>query len=215
MNAFRKCLPAIAATSLVWVALFVAYALFEQRQPQAQPIQIITPETPAAEISPAQVPATGGNATPTPTQIRVYVSGAVASPGVYRLSADSMVVDAIEAASGTTDDADLIAVNLAHPLRDGEQIYVPTLDDNLPPPQPLSATSAGGDAQNVDDGAPSAPVDLNTATQEQLEQLPGIGPAMAKRIIEARPYSSVEDLLRVKGIGEARLEELRPYVMVR
>jgi competence protein ComEA len=204
----RKNLPAIALTSLFWIALFVGYALYTQRQPQAQPIEIITPEAPVATTPLAEGPAT----TPAPVEIRVYVSGAVESPGVYRLPPDSMVVDAIEAAGGTTNDADLIAVNLAHPLADGEQIYVPALDENLPPPEPISSSTSGGGDQNA---LPVTPVDLNTATQAQLESLPDIGPAMAKRIIEGRPYSSVEDLLRVKGIGEARLEKLRPYVTVK
>jgi competence protein ComEA len=215
MTGLRNQLPAIIITSLVWIALFVAYVLYEQRQPQPQPIEIITPGTPAAETDLAREAAPVAGITPTPALLRVYVSGAVASPGVYRLPSDSLVVDAVEAAGGTTDNADLIAINLAHPLRDGEQIYVPALDENLPPPQPVSSSSAGGDAQDADEGVPSAPVDINTASQEELEQLPGIGPAMAKRIIEARPYNSVEDLMRVKGIGEARLEELRPYVVVK
>jgi competence protein ComEA len=144
------------------------------------------------------------------------VSGAVHSAGVYRLPPDSLVVDAIEKADGAADDADLVAINLAHPLADGEQIYVPTQAEVSSPPQPITrsgAVIAGAQSPgSVSD--PSAPIDLNTASQEELESLPGIGPDMAQRIIDGRPYSAVDDLLQVKGIGEAKLEKLRPYATV-
>ena len=213
MSTFRQQTPAIIATSLFWIVLFVAYALFGQRHPQAQPIEIIPPATPAAQNDcPEAVIAD----TPTPAPLRVYVSGAVESAGVYRLPPDSLVVDAIEQAGGSADDADLVAINLAHPLTDGEQIYVPTQDETSAPPAPITrgGVIAGG-SQASDNDAPMGPVDLNTATQEELESLPGIGPAMAQRIIEARPYQTIDDLLQVKGIGEAKLEKLRPYVTVK
>ncbi len=208
----RKNLPAIGLTSLFWLALFVAYALFGQRHPQAQPIEIIPPETPVAEIACSQ-DATP-TVTPTPAPLRVYVSGAVQSPGVYRLPPDSLVVDAIEKAGGESDEADLVAINLAHPLADGEQIYVPTREETTTSPAPIVPavkTIAGGASPN---DAHSSPIDINTATEEELESLPGIGPAMAQRIIEGRPYGAVEDLLNVKGIGEAKLDKMRPYVTV-
>ena len=208
----RQNLPAIIATSFFWIALFVAYALLNLRHPQAQPIEIIPPETPAVEATCPEPATPVAKATPAP--LRVYVSGAVHHPGVYRLPPESLVVDAIEQAGGETDDADLIAINLAHPLSDGEQIYVPTQDEGAAPPPPIArtgTTDAGGEKK---DNAPVGPVDLNTASQEELESLPGIGPAMAKRIIEGRPYNTVDDLLKVKGIGEAKLEKLRPHVTV-
>ena len=212
MSTLRQQTPAIIATSIFWIALFVAYALFGQRHPQAQPIEIVPPETPAAEtVCPESVMAE----TPTPAPLRVYVSGAVKSAGVYRLPPDSLVVDAIEQAGGSADNADLVAINLAHPLTDGEQIYVPTLDEAGAPPAPITrgnTTIAG--SQAPDNAAPNGPIDLNTATQEELESLPGIGPAMAQRIIDGRPYSTVDDLLNVKGIGDAKLEKIRPYVTV-
>ncbi len=212
MSTLRQQTPAIIATSLFWIVLFVAYALFGQRHPQAQPIEIIPPETPAVEdICPETVVVE----TPTPAPLRVYVSGAVQSAGVYRLPPDSLVVDAIEQAGGGADNADLVAINLAHPLTDGEQIYVPTLDEASAPPAPISRGGTIAGSQISDTGVPGGPVDLNTATQEELESLPGIGPAMAQRIIEGRPYQTIDDLLQVKGIGEAKLEKLRPHVIVK
>ncbi|RME82040.1 MAG: ComEA family DNA-binding protein, partial [Caldilineae bacterium] len=175
------------------------------RRPPAQAIEILPPPTPDA----------GPVATPTPSPLRVYVSGAVRTPGVYRLSPDSLVEDAIAKAGGPTDEADLVAINLAHPLSDGEQIYVPSRADNVSPPPVFSSRASGSTTATQDDAAVPGPVDLNTATAEELEALPGIGPKTAEAIIEGRPYSAVDDLLRVKGIGEKTLEKLRPYVTVR
>ncbi len=213
---FRNHLSVIAGVSAFWVALFVAYVLFLQRQPQAQPIEIVTDASmPATSTCPEIVSPTP---TPSPAPLRVYVSGAVQAAGVYRLPPESLVVDAIEQAGGATENADLVAINLAHPLRDGEQIHVPEIQEDAPTPAPISRTETGvaTSASHAGDDSPAlASIDLNTASQEELESLPGIGPAMAQRIIEGRPYTRVDDLLQVKGIGEAKLEKLRPYVVVR
>ncbi len=218
MPDLRSHLPAIIGTSFFWLALFVAYALFVVRQPAPQPIEIIPPEAQTADPACSETLLSDPTPTATPAPLRVYVSGAVQKPGVYRLPPDSLVVDAIDAAGGELDDADLVAINLAHPLSDGEQIYVPTQEETSGPPPTTrtdSASLAGSSSPANGDDALAGPIDLNTATQEELESLPGIGPAMAQRIIEGRPYSSVDDLLRVKGIGEAKLAKIRPYVEVR
>ena len=211
----RKNTPAIVGTSAFWIALFVAYALFTQRQPQPQPIAII----PDAQASPAAIcPETATPAsTPTPAPLRIYVSGAVHEAGVYRLPPNSLVVDAIEMAGGATDEADLIAINLAQPLQDGEQIHVPHIQAESPTPAPITMPQRGviaGSSLSGNESAQTDLIDINTASQEELESLPGIGPAMAQRIIEGRPYNKIDDLLNVKGIGEAKLEKLRPYVTV-
>ena len=206
MSEWRHSFPAVLATSLFWICLFGLYLLFNRRHPPAQAIQIIPPAT---QTIPTPLP------TATPAPLRVYVSGAVLSPGVYRLPPDSLVEDAIEEAGGQTEDADLVAINLAHPLQDGEQIYVPRQGEQAPPP-PLSgvdATASSGKAGAA--SVPNGSVDLNTASAEELEALPGIGPKTAAQIIDNRPYGSVEDLLRVKGIGEKTLDKLRPYIVVR
>lgn len=212
MTDLRQNLPAIIATSAFWILLFVAYALFGQRQPQAQPIKIIPPETATPEVARSQ-PTPAKTATPSP--LRVYVSGAVISAGVYRLPPDSLTVDAIEQAGGASDDADLVAINLAHPLSDGEQIYVPTQQEAAPPPPPISRSNVVIAGSSSDASSSASMVDVNAATQEALESLPGIGPAMAKRIIAGRPYSSVDDMLRVKGVGDATLAKLRAYITVK
>jgi competence protein ComEA len=210
MPELRPHLKGIVGASAFWLTLFVGYALFGVRQPPPEPVQILPPETPAvAAMAPTSPPPT-----PTPRPLRVYVSGAVQQPGVYRLPPDSLVIDAIDAAGGANEDADLIAINLAHPLSDGEQLYVPTQAESAGPPPPIRTDRGDGDNTSAS-ALPLQPVDVNNATQEELEALPGIGPAMAQRIIEGRPYSTVEDLLRVRGIGEVTLEKLRPYVTVR
>lgn len=134
----------------------------------------------------------------------VHVSGAVLSPGLFLLRTDARVVDAVAAAGGFADDADMSGVNLARPLSDGEQLIVPR-EGEAPP------ASGGGVAA---DGR----VNLNTADAAALDTLPRVGPAIASRIIEWReangPYTSVDDLLSVPGIGAKMLESLRDLVTV-
>jgi competence protein ComEA len=134
----------------------------------------------------------------------VHVLGAVARPGLYVLDLDARLVDAVAAAGGTTDDADLTAVNLARVLADGEQIIVPT----------VGATADASGAAAPGDGR----IDLNTADQAALETLPRIGPALAERIITWRDengrFASVDDLLAVPGIGEKLLAGIREAVRV-
>jgi competence protein ComEA len=158
---------------------------------------------------------------PPPSEVVVHVSGAVKQAGVYRLAPDSRVADAIEQAGGATEHADLDALNLAEPLQDGQKIHVPRKGEtsataviNAPPTRaPRSAPQATAVA------ATQFPINLNTATAEQLEAIPGIGPVLAQRIIEYRQtrgrFQSVDELLEVRGIGSKRLESMRPYVTVR
>jgi competence protein ComEA len=138
----------------------------------------------------------------------VHVAGAVGRPGVQRLPPGSRVIDAVDAAGGLLPEADAGRVNLAAELVDGTQVYVPVVGEALP------AAAEGG---------PQAPeggglVDLNLADLEALDALPGIGPATATAIIEHRerngPFASVEGLLEVNGIGEAKLAQLRDLVRV-
>ena len=134
----------------------------------------------------------------------VYVSGAVASPGVLTLPANSRVIDAITAAGGATPEADLESINLARVLVDGEQIRVGVVGES--PPSVTAGT--GTDAQ--------ACVSLATATETELQTLPGIGPALAQRIISYRSthprLTSVEELDDVPGIGPSLIEKIRPGV---
>lgn len=133
--------------------------------------------------------------------ITVHVAGAVRSPGVVEIAADSRVGNAIAAAGGALPEADLTRVNLAAPLADGQQLVVPAaLGEGLP--------SAAADGR----------VRLNLADATELETLPGVGPVLAARIIAYReqngPFAVVEDLLEVAGIGEAKLAALREAVLV-
>ena len=177
--------------------------------------------------------------------VRVHVAGAVNNPGVYTLPAQGRAVDAIAAASGAAADADLDRVNLAGTLSDGVQIYVPHRGETAAPaqiqpnggtanagqgnaangaaqngasqggaqPQPARTLTASGSAQKG-----STPVNINTATAEELQSLPRIGPAMAQRIIAWREahggFRSVDELDAVPGIGPSMLENLRPLVTV-
>jgi competence protein ComEA len=138
----------------------------------------------------------------------VHVAGAVRRPGVYRLRAGARVSDAVERAGGARRRADLGAVNLAAELQDGRQVLVPL------------RAKGGGVASAASGGAvaPGVPLDLNTATLEQLDELDGIGPATAQQIIDYREahggFGSVEELDQVPGIGETRLAALREKVRV-
>ena len=146
----------------------------------------------------------------------MHVAGAVATPGVRRLPAGARVIDGVDAAGGALPDADLARVNLAAPLVDGQQVYVPRQGEV--PPVPLPGTGAAGGAGDDPGATGAGPVDVNRATADQLDELPGVGPATAEAIIAHReehgPFASVDDLLDVRGIGEAKLEQLRELVTV-
>jgi competence protein ComEA len=162
---------------------------------------------PADQTLPRAVPATATAAGPS-GRVAVHVAGRVRHPGLVRLPAGSRVQDAITAAGGATSGADLDAVNLARKLTDGEQVRVPGPGDPAPPPAPGAATTPG---------APAAPLDLNTATVEQLDTLPGVGEVTAGRIVayrSAHPFTSVDELLEVPGIGQRRFDQLKDLVTV-
>lgn len=170
-------------------------------------------------------------------QVRVHVAGAVRKPGVYALPDWARVEDAIKKARGPLPTADLDAINLADRIRDGEQIRVPyqgraaisTTHPPTPDPPSIPPTVggrgvgrypfAGTPTQGAPPGGGGGEVDLNTATLEQLESLPGIGGSLAAAIIEYRTqhgrFLQPEDLLNVRGIGQRKFEQIRPRVVVR
>jgi competence protein ComEA len=175
------------------------------------------PPAPPPEVSLPFASTTVSLAPPSSTDVAaevvvVHVAGAVVLPGVHELPAGSRVVDAIEAAGGLTAQADGARINLAAPLADGERVYVPAMGEASPPPV------VGGSNPTGAEGAPPGPVDLNQADEAALDALPGIGPATAAAIVEHRAqigrFTSVDQLLDVRGIGEAKLEQLRPLVTV-
>jgi competence protein ComEA len=151
----------------------------------------------------------------------VHVAGAVHHPGVYRMRAGSRVDDAVARAGGARRRADLSALNLAAELEDGRQVLVPLRAPSAGAAAAGTATAAtgtGASAAAVAPATPAVPLNLNTATPEQLDELDGIGPATAQHIIEYREahngFGSVEELDQVPGIGEARLAALRDKVRV-
>jgi competence protein ComEA len=146
-------------------------------------------------------------------EIVVHVAGLVAAPGLYRLAGGTRVADALEAAGGPLPEAALDGLNLARPLTDGEQLLVPAAGAVVPDAHPpASGTAAPAPAARRPDGT----LDLNLATQSDLEELPGIGPVMAQRILEHREeigrFQAVGDLRQVVGIGEKTFQKLAPLV---
>src|SRR6059058_3090397 len=169
---------------------------------------LASPSSDVALAPPAAPPAE--TTTAAPTQLVVDVVGAVQRPGLYRLVQGARIADAVARAGGATRKANLAQVNLAAPLADGEQVVVPK--HGVPGSVPASGAGAVGAG-----GAPAAPVQLSTATLEQLDTLPGVGPATAQKILDYRTkhgaFSSVDELDAVPGIGPKRLEQLRDLVV--
>jgi competence protein ComEA len=165
------------------------------------------PQTSAALAPPAAPPTETAAAA---TAVVVDVVGAVRRPGLYRLEQGARVADAVSRAGGATPKADLALINLAAPLADGEQVVVPKRG-SAALGTPSAAAGSGGAG-----GAPTGPVHLSTATLEQLDSLPGIGPVTAQKILDYRQkhgaFTSVDELDAVPGIGPARLDQLKDLV---
>jgi competence protein ComEA len=211
----------VAAGLLACVAVAAAFAWYRAGSSAAAP-----PPAPSAVDSVAGHTSTtildrGTTTTTEPVLVVVDVVGAVRRSGVVRLHPGARVFDALAAAGGATADADLVRLNLAAPVADGARIAVPRLGAPAPEVDPVAVTGAAAPSAGGATGtapSPASPVDINTATAEQLDALPGIGPATAAAIIADRqgngPFRSVDDLGRVRGIGDAKLEQLRRLVTV-
>lgn len=209
---------AIGLIALAWFALF-------RPDPPAPELTIPYASTPEPSPGGGQHGAGGepsdtasadiaDPATGEPVTILVHAAGAVVHPGVYSVATEARVSDLLAAAGGPSPEADLDRVNLAAPLADGSRIYVPERGEDPPPViagESPTGSSGGGAAPD-----PGQAVNINTATAIQLEALPGVGPATAAAIVEHRerhgPFASVEDLIEVRGIGEAKLAALRDRV---
>jgi competence protein ComEA len=174
--------------------LGVGLLLLATNQPRGEPIQLSPP--------------------PTPAPIIVHVTGAVINPGVYSLPSGSRVKDAIEKSGGLVSDADTTLINLAMLVEDGMQVWVPfhleevmdfdnpaVLEDESPPGQPVGK------------------ININTATQIELESLSGIGPVIAKAVIQYRlekgPFKEIEEIQEVSGIGPVTFEKIKPFITVK
>jgi competence protein ComEA len=140
------------------------------------------------------------------SKLVVDVAGAVRRPGLHELAPGTRIADAVAAAGGATAKADITAVNLAAPIADGEQIVVPA-----------RGSGAAGASSGAAPPSPTAPLDLNSASLEQLDALPGIGPTTAQKILDYRQahgsFHSLADLDAVPGIGQGRLEQLKGLVL--
>jgi competence protein ComEA len=168
-------------------------------QPEGNPITLIPP--------------------PSPSPIIVHITGAVIRPGLYSLPPGSRLQDAVQAAGGATQDADLEAVNLAGFIEDGSRIVIPKTTPILP----TESTPVITESSRAELGTPIIPdsnhrININTANQTELESLPGIGPVLAMKIIAYReangPFSTIEEIIDVSGIGQATFELIKDLITV-
>lgn len=200
---------------LVGISLGVG-GLTLTRRVQPAPI-IIQPPVPTAPPEP----------TATPGPLRVFVNGAVAEPAVYELAPGEIVQAAIAQAGGFTVEANTAVVNLALPLQNGMQIYVPTVAETAEQAQAVISSpvvrtggielEVGGDTA-VSADATGEIVNINTATVAELDTLPGIGPSTAEKIIEYRDanglFATIDEILSVSGIGPAKFEQIQAFITV-
>jgi competence protein ComEA len=171
-------------------------------------------------------PGAGSTSTTVATDLVVQAAGAVGRPGVYRVAVGARVDDLVRAAGGLLPKADGDRVNLAAPLADGARVWIPAVGETEVPEVVAGGDvavggSGGGAAGGAGSGGATATpqvVDLNSATADQLDTLPGVGPSTAAAILAYRsehgPFASVDDLLEVRGIGDAKLEQIRPLARV-
>lgn len=214
---------------VVWAlaALVAAGAAAWLLRPAPAPLEETLPTASSAPaggdaLAPTPIaPAAGASTTAPLTELVAHAAGAVAHPGVYRLDPAGRVDDLVRAAGGLTPDADGARINLAAPLSDGARVYVPRVGEEAPPPlagPDVPAGPVGADGSGAGPDGPAALVDLNTADEAELDELPGVGPATAGAIIGYRTehggFTSVEELLEVRGIGDAKMAEIGPLVTV-
>lgn len=199
----------LAAVVLVLAVAGATFLLISGRsEVPAAPVAVPVGASSLEGTSAAQTDASTESASASAVVV-VHVAGAVVHPGVVELSPGTRVDEAISAAGGATEAADLDALNLAAPVVDGQQVYVPREGEAAPPAAVGSDPSVAG---------PGSLVDINSADVTALDTLPGIGPALAQRIVDWRtehgPFASVEALTDVSGIGPATMERLRTMVTV-
>jgi competence protein ComEA len=213
MQLSRRQIYAYVAVAALVLAVGARYVVFPKAAgPSGGEPLVLAPASPP----PASPAATAG---PSPlADVVVYVCGAVKSPGVVRLPAEARVADALALAGGPDAKAELDGVNLAAKVVDGQQIMVPergavVAGGTASAAGSGSAASAGGSA-----AAPGAPVNINTASLEQLDALDGVGPATAQKIIDYRlasgPFKTIDDIKNVSGIGDAKFAAMKDSITV-
>jgi competence protein ComEA len=196
----------LVGLALVVVATLVGAGLWYVRS-LPRPVEIAAPSgasSPVVSGSPAVA-----SPTESPATIIVDVAGWVRKSGVYEFSEGDRVIDAVNRAGGARQGADLTSLNLAAPLVDGTQVVVPKQGSTVPAGTGSTGTGTAGG---------TVLVNVNTATEPELETLPGVGPVTAAAIIDYRtkngPFATVDDLVDVSGIGPSTLEQIRPFVTV-
>lgn len=194
----------LVALGLVIGLLATGAILLAAGRPRGQPITLSTPLPPPA--------------------MRVHVAGAVANPGVYELAAEGRVAEAIQAAGGLLPEADAQSINLAAQLQDGDRLLVPT---TVPPPLIVTVQVPSRAGAQIAIPTQTSPgiispttglININTATQLELESLPGIGPVTAQKIIDYRvahgPFKDIQAIMEIKGIGPATFEQIKDLITV-
>lgn len=225
----RKWKPVIVGI-IVFIVVFIGLTLYQRAAGNAEGDMIVTVENEIDSTDETEAAETG-EATPEytppePSAVFVDVGGAVQISGLFALPAGSRVADAIEAAGGLTENADVKYINRAYVLSDGDRLYIPTVTevkDGTAPPTAGQVTAAGGASA----GASAAPgqgsveqalININTAGSDELQRLNGVGPATAQKIIDFRTkrgaFSRIEDIMNVSGIGAKTFEKLRDYITV-
>lgn len=210
----------VAAVVAAWL-LRPTPTPFEETIPTASSAPAADPAV--SSLPPADAGSTASTA-PVATEVVAHAAGAVVRPGVYRLDPTARVDDLVRAAGGLAPEADPARLNLAAPVVDGARVYVPAVGEEVPPEVAGPDVPAPGDGSTPGagpggEGADPGPlIDINTASEEELDELPGVGPAIAAAIVayrtESGGFASVDELLEVRGIGEAKLADIAPLVTV-
>ena len=208
---------------VVFFAVFAGLTLYQQSAGKTQGDVILTGEE--IDSVDEEMPVESDDRTEVviePSVIFVDVGGAVRLSGLFALPAGSRVADAIEAAGGLAENAEMKYMNRAYVLADGDRLYIPTVTevrDGTAPPTAGQVTSSGGAAGTAPQGSSGTSlININTAGSDELQKLNGVGPVIAQKIIDYRTkrglFSRIEDLMNVSGIGAKTFEKLRDYITV-
>ena len=208
---------AIAAIGVVLALVFAAVVLFAMKGAHGTSFVLEKSSTASSSIASSESDDAPSLQAAAKT-ISVHVAGSVSNPGMYSLPENSRVNDAIELAGGFAEGADTDCINLARVLTDGEQVVVPEKNSGSAAAAGAESPSANAATTGASASGAAAKVNVNTATDVELDAIPGVGPSLAKKIVSDRnangPFKTIDDLTRVSGIGDKKLESMREYVTV-